>query len=229
MGVRPVLLILAGVVAGMVAVLGLAALTDGDDESPAPRNLELTFPAVAHDEAAAENLVVAWDRWRTATFVSSGTWTRTLDSSDSPLSGEAYTAQRPPRRLVLRLGAIIERVDGTLVSCDDPTEPVIVPGCSEFSGGASYEDRLHRENSLVLGYVIGDTRLYDVDHVDECFQVELIANATRSPWGRAARFCFDEETGALASSRVRRESAVDELITFSIRSEVTDADFLSDS
>jgi hypothetical protein len=113
-----------------------------------------------------------------------------------------------------------------VVTCDNPAEPVIVPGCSEVDGLLTYDERLRSEMSLVLGYVIGDTRIYDVAEVDGCFHVELIPAALRSPWGRAAQFCFDDETGALQSSRVRRQSAVDEEVVFSIRSEVGDDDFL---
>ena len=224
-----VVLVVAGIVVGVVAVLGGAALLLNDDASGddplAP--VELSFPAVEHDPQAAEDLVVAWNRWRTATFVSVGTWTRTLDDSDEPLTGQAYTAQEPPRRVVVRLGAVIESIDGSVVTCDNPEEPVIVPGCSEVEGVLSYDDRLRSEMSLVLNYVIGDQRIYDVADVDGCFQVELIPAALRSPWGRAARFCFDEASGVLQSSRVRRQSAVDEEITLSIRADVSDADFLS--
>lgn len=224
---RPVLLVVAGVVAGVVLVLGISALV-GDDDTTDPDlgPVELSFPPVDHDEQAAEDLVVAWDRWRTATFVSSGTWTRTLDGSDAPLGGDTYVAQQPPRRVVVRLGAVIESIDGSVVTCDNPAEPVIVPECSEVDGLLTYDERLRSEMSLVLGYVIGDTRIYDVAEVDGCFHVELIPAALRSPWGRAAQFCFDDETGALRSSRVRRQSAVDEEVVFSIRSEVGDDDFL---
>jgi hypothetical protein len=182
---------------------------------------------VTHDLQAAEDLVVAWNRWRTATFVSVGTWTRTLDGNAEPLTGDAFTAQEPPRRVVVRLGAVIESIDGSVVTCDNPEEPVIVPGCSEVDGVLSYDDRLRAEMSLVLNYVIGEERIYDVAAVDGCFSVELIPAALRSPWGRAGQFCFDEASGALQSSRVRRQSAVDEEIVLAIRTDVTDADFLS--
>ncbi|MEZ5246840.1 MAG: hypothetical protein R2707_17230 [Acidimicrobiales bacterium] len=227
---RPVVLVVVGLVMGVLAVLGVAAVLlsdDANDAQPAP--VELSFPAVEHDPEAAEDLVVAWNRWRTATFVSSGTWTRTLDGAGDPLTGDTYIAQEPPRRVVVRLGAVIESIDGSLVTCDNPSEPVIVPGCSEVNGGLTYDERLQAEMSLVLNYVIGDQRIYDVAVVDDCFRVELIPAALRSPWGRAAEFCFDEVSGALASSRVRRQSAVDEEITFSIRTDVDDDDFLSAS
>ena len=224
---RALILVAAGVVAGLVAVLALAALLADDGEEPAGPTaaVELSFPAVDHDEAAAEALVVAWNRWRQATFVSIGTWTRTLDGAAEPLSGDSYLAQDPPRRVVVRLGAVIESIDGAVVICDDPTEPVIVPGCTEVQSGATYDDRLQTEMSLVLNYVRGEQRIYHVAEVDDCFQVELIEPALRSPWGRAAEFCFDEDSGALRSSRVRRQSAIDEEVVSVIRTEVTGADF----
>ena len=223
---RPVILVAAGVVAGVVAVLGIAALLIDDDADDVPLDpIEVSFPPVEHDEAAAKDLVVAWNRWRTASFVSAGTWTRTLDSDDAPLTGDTYTAQEPPRRLVLRLGAVIESIDGSLVTCDNPSEPVIVPECSEMAGLRSYDERLRSEMSLVLNYVIGEERIYDVAEVDGCFNVELIPAVLRSPWGRAGQFCFDEASGALRSSRVRRQSAVDEEVAVVIRTDVSDEDF----
>ncbi|MEQ8841578.1 MAG: hypothetical protein RIB98_11400 [Acidimicrobiales bacterium] len=223
---RQLMLVVGGVVAGVVAVLAVAALVLGDDEDAAPtEGIELSFPAIEHDDEAAEALVVAWHRWRTATFVTIGTWTRTLDGDEDPLTGDSFLAQDPPRRVVVRLGAVIESIDGSTVTCDDPTEPVIVPGCTEVAGGSSYGERLRTEMSLVLNYARGDDRLYDVATADGCFQVALREAALRSPWGRAAEFCFDDETGALASSRVRRQSAIDTEITSVIRTEVTDDDF----
>ena len=226
--VRAVWIVVGGVGVGILAVLGYAAFAGGGTDTPgrAPINsIELAFPAVEHDEQAAEDLVVAWNRWRTTTFVSQGTWTRTLDGSDSPLTGEVYTAQDPPRRLVLRLGTITEQIDGNLTICDGERDEIIVPGCTEMTGGRSYDDRVTAEMSLVLRYVIGDGRIYDVAEVGGCFRVELLPAALRSPWGRAARFCFDSESGALRSSLVRRQSAIDVEVNTAIRSDVSDADF----
>jgi hypothetical protein len=226
--VRPVWIVVGGIGIGLLAVLGIAAVVWGDSgpaTDAASREIELTFPAVEHDESAAESLVVAWNRWRTSTFVSSGTWTRTLDGSDSPLSGDVYVAQDPPRRLVVRLGSVTEQIDGTLTVCDGSGDEIIVPGCGEVTTSRSYDDRVRSEMSLILRYVIGDARIYDVARVDNCFQVELLPAALRSPWGRAAEFCFDDESGALRSSRVRRQSAVDVETTTVIRTEVTEADF----
>lgn len=230
---RPVVLAVAGVVLGVLGVLvGAALVADGDEPDTGPGEpLELSFASVDPDPAAAEALVVAWNRWRTATFVTVGTWTRTLDDGSPPLTGDAFTAQDPPRRLVIRLGAVLESIDGTITTCDAPTEDVIVPACVDGGAGRTYDERVAAEMQLVLGYVIGDARLYDVgfaaadNPLVTCFDLELREAVLRSPWGRAAAFCFDDETGALASSRVRRQSAVDEEITSGYRTDVTDDDF----
>lgn len=219
-------IVIGGIVVGVLTVLGAAALFGGGSESGSSgRPVVPAFPAVEHDADDAEMLIEAWERWRTATFVSVGTWSRTSDGAASPLEGEVYTAQDPPRRLVIRLGAVVEQVDGGVVTCDAPTEDLIVPDCTESSATNSYEDRVAAEMSLVQRYVRGGNRIYDVDEVDGCYLVELRVAALRSPWGRAAEFCFDEDSGALQSSRVRRQSATDVETTSDIRTSVTPADF----
>ena len=47
----------------------------------------VSFPAIDHDPAAAADLVEVWERWRNASFVSIGTWTRTIDGITDPLTG----------------------------------------------------------------------------------------------------------------------------------------------
>lgn len=72
----------------------------------------VSFPSIDHDPVAATELVAVWERWRRASFVISGTWTRTVDGITGPLIGDVYTAQDPPRRLVIRLGAVAESTTG---------------------------------------------------------------------------------------------------------------------
>jgi hypothetical protein len=212
-----------GLVVGVVAVLGIYAWRL-DDESAvdAPTT---NFPAIAHESGAATTLITDWERWRTATFVSEGTWTRTLDGVDEPLSGSIYTAQDPPRRLVIRLGNTIEQIDNQVATCDTSNDDVIVPACVAGSG-MSYDERVAAEMDLVQGYVTGDTRLYDV-RLDEkgCYQLEIRVSRLASPWGRWAEFCFDAESGALRRATVRRQTATDLEVIVSIRTEVSDADF----
>lgn len=231
------LVVILGFVAAAVTVLAVAAvwLTAGADADGAdgaavaadgPAVIEgVSFPPVDHDVDAAAALVEAWARWRTATFVSIGTWTRTVDSMAEPLTGEVYVAQEPPRRLVVRLGAVVERTGGTVAACSPVEEDTVPPACLAGEG-LGYDELVDRELGLVRQYVGGETRIYDVG-VDEhgCFEAELFGPALASPWGRWARFCFDDGSGALQSALIRRPSAIDVESTHTIRTDVTDADF----
>lgn len=218
------LLVATGVVVGVVAVFAIVAALGGGDDDGEPATT--SFPAIDHDLDAAAALLEAWERWRTATFVSSGTWSRTLDAGGAPLSGPIYTAQDPPRRLILRLGSVIDQIDGTVARCDLPSDELIVPDCVPADTSRTYEERVADEMELVARYLAGPTRLYDVGFGESgCFRVELEAPELRSPWGRWSEFCFDDATGALRSSRTRRTSAVDVSAVDEIRAEVSDADF----
>ncbi len=214
-----------GLVVGVVVALGAFALfiVDTGDSGDPP---ETSFPALDHDEVSADGLMAAWRRWRTATFVSEGTWTRTIDGVEEPLIGPVYTAQRPPRRLVVRLGSTVEEIDRSVASCDSSSDDLIAPPCIGGDSGLSFDDRVAAELTLVSGYVEGERRLYDVDRGEPgCYRVELIEPILAAPWGRWAEFCFDPASGALASALVRRPSAIDLEVIDIIRTEVTDADF----
>ena len=96
--VRALTLLLAAVLS-VVVVVGVAAvvLTLGaDDDGGGVVFEELepsTFPPVEHDLDAAVALREAWTRWRTATFVSSGVWTRIDDARpDAPIFQRAASA-----------------------------------------------------------------------------------------------------------------------------------------
>lgn len=220
--------VVGGLVIGLLVAFGLFLAFDDDPGSDDRRPIdELSFPALDHDPVAADGLVDAWSRWRRATFVTGGTWTRTLDAGGDPLTGPSYRVQAPPRRLVVRLGSTIERVDDTVASCAAADESIAAPDCIAGETGQSYDERVATELAIVRAYVAGEGRLYDVAHGDEegCFRAELVVAALAAPWGRWAEFCFDDLTGALVSSRVRRASAVDVEDLRVVRTTVTDTDF----
>jgi len=129
---------------------------------------------------------------------------------------------------VQRLGATVEVLDGTVASCEPVAEDqASVAPCLAGNTGMSYDQRTDSELDLVGSYVGGDTRIYDVEFglLPGCYRVELTATVLGSPWGRWAEFCFDDETGALISSRVRRKSAVDVELDVVTSSVVVEADF----
>ena len=94
--------------------------------------------------------------------------------------------------------------------------------------GMSYEERVAAELTAVAEYVSGETRPFDigVGRAPGCYRAENRAGLAAASWGLWAEFCFDEETGAMESARIRRASAVDTEVMVEIRAEVTEADFL---
>ncbi len=212
-----------GLIVGVVVVLGLFVWQLDDEPSlDAPTT---NFPSVNHDPDVVAPFTAAWERWRTATFVVEGTWTRTVDNVDEPFGGSLYTAQDPPRRLVTRLGSTVEQIDDQLATCDSSSDDVIAPPCVPGSG-VSYDERVRMEMDLVREYVSGDARFYDLAREESgCFRLEQVVPRLAAPWGRWAEFCFDEESGALRRATVRRQTATDLEVIVSIRTDVTDADF----
>jgi len=196
--------VLAAVVAALVVIAVVGVL-----RQPEPAGLEIVpldseFAAFDHNPAAAAALIDAWARWRTATVVTSGTWTRQLDAAEAPLTGTVYLAQDPPNRVSIRLSAEVSRIEDQ----------------ERF-------DRLNA-NELVLvgGYVTGESRIYNVEFGDPgCFVAQLNIWAPASPWGLRAEYCFDDASGALVSARVRRQSATDIEVITDIRTTVTGEDF----
>ncbi len=216
---------LLGLILGLLLAMGVYALfVDGGASGPvAP---DTSFPAVEHDPEAATGLVAAWRRWRTASFVTEGTWQRALDGIDEPLTGPVYTAQDPPRRLVVRLGSTVEEIDSLVATCDSSDDEIIAPACLAGDAGLGYDERVDAELRLVEDYVSGPGRLYSIERAGPgCYRAELDVFAAASPWGRWAEFCFDPASGALSSARIRRQSAVDTELVHSIRTEVSESDF----
>ncbi len=219
-----------GLLLGFVVALVIGRIVI-DNPSPVVSKgtlVENPFPAVDHDPAAAANLIDAWSTWRSATFIVDGTWSRSLDSGGQPLTGPVHIVQRPPRRVVQRLGSTVELFDDSVASCEptgDGADPVAP--CVAGESNITYQQRVESELALVRGYVTGDTRLYDVGPglISGCYRAELIAVALGSPWGRWAEFCFDPATGALVSSRIRRQSAIDLEIDKVTSTVVVDSDF----
>ena len=236
MGVERAVLIVIGLAAGVLGGIGAFVLVDRarTPTDPVVFSDEVVvsqFPAVTHDELAAADLRQAWENWRQSTFYARGDWERRLDDGDQTLSGPVLLVQDPPRRLVARLGSLVEQIDGDVFSCDPLPEDSIGAPCVTGSGTISYSERVQRELDAVDTYVFGDQRAFNVQYADApgCYQAESRTFNPAVPWGLWAQFCFDHDTRVMISSRIRRESAIDIEAIFESRSVVTDADFEPDS
>ncbi|HMQ24866.1 MAG TPA: hypothetical protein PKA98_02680 [Acidimicrobiales bacterium] len=218
----------AGVVAGGLAAAAVVAsgALDGEDGGSTTATT-VDVAAEAEQRAAdAEAFVAAYERSRTGTYVVSSTFRRTFPGGTS-FTSEATVAQRPPDRLERGLGSITARVDGRVVLCS--TTATGRYRCQRGRSERSYSSIVEREVEALRGYVDGDVPLYSVvaDTEEEgrsCFDLEQVRPLPAPPYGTAARFCFDDETGALVTLRVERDEAVDLTEATEVRATVRERD-----
>jgi hypothetical protein len=149
----------------------------------------------ADDAEVAGRFLVAWQRYRMATFSVAADVTR-VRSDGGRLVSERLEIQQPPNRIVQEHGSVSGRLDGRTVNCSLDASGEQVCGAT----GApvpSWEDTLAEELAVLRGYVAGDGRVYDVTQEDECFDLKMVRVVPDLPYGERARFCFDRTTGAL--------------------------------
>ncbi|HLT15293.1 MAG TPA: hypothetical protein VK007_01215 [Acidimicrobiales bacterium] len=204
--------------AALLAALAVDAVREPDHERPTPSS--------AAGEAAA-SFVDAWERSRLATFVTVGTYRRHSEVTGAEIASEDVLAQRPPRRLHRQLGGVDGRDDDRLLVCPAPPPGQDPAPCHLGPpGGPTYEESVAREVAGLEDLVLGDDPLYAVTAGDPgCYELDLRRADPRAPFGIAATFCFDDETGAPTLRRVQHpEGVVEELVVTTVRAEVTDAD-----
>jgi hypothetical protein len=180
------------------------------------------------DGAAAADFVEAWERSRTATFVRTGTFERRSDITGSAISSEDVLAQRPPQRLHRQLGGIDGRDDRRLLTCPSAPEGEPRGECTLAPpAGPTYAEDVATEVAALGTLVAGETPVYAVGRtpVDGCFDLVQLRVEPRAPFGREARFCFDDATGAPTNSRVAYEGGIVEVVVVTdLRGDITDED-----
>ena len=211
-------LVVAAYAAGLVAV---TVTTRDGDLRPGDRG---------SDPDAAEELVVAWERSLRATFLRVGSFERRSETTGAVISSPDVLAQRPPRRIHRQLGGVDGRDDRRAILCPSPPEDddrVGLPRCSVTDATLpSYAEDVAQEVSALRSLLEGSTAVYAVERAgDTCFDLAQQRVEPRAPFGLEARFCFDEETGAPASSRVRYAGGIVEVVAVTrVTAEVSDAD-----
>lgn len=224
----------AGVVAGCLAagaVVASGVLDDGGDHGASGTPDDAA--AVAEQRAAdADAFIEAYERSRTGTYVVESTFERTFPSGTG-FSSTATIAQRPPDRVERRLGSVTARVDGRVVLCS--TTAAGRYQCQTGRARRSYRSLVAREVENLRSYVDGPAPLYSVEADPDpgpsavrgeqaCFDLEQVRTLPAPPYGTAARFCFDDETGALVGLGIERDEATDVTTATSVRGTVRDRD-----
>lgn len=180
------------------------------------------------DGTATEELIEAWERSRSATFLRSGTFERRSDVTGAAIASEDVLAQRPPRRLHRQLGGVDGRDDDRIIVCPAPPAGEDEGECRLGGrGGPTYAEDVTAELAGLHSILEGPAPLYAVARAREegCFELAQLRSDPRAPFGTEARFCFDAATGAPVDSRVRYEGGIVEVVAVTeIRAEVTDGD-----
>jgi hypothetical protein len=198
--------------AALVLLLAVSAavvlvLRDRGDDDAAPADLE---PFLA-----------AYERSRTEELVVTGTFLRTLNDGRQ-LEYERTVVQRPPDdHLVIGAGSASGRIGGRIVRCNVEAEGT-PPTCTQGPEAPPYDDEVAREVDVLRELLAGAYSLTDAG--DGCWDLLLEVAVLSPPYGGAARFCFDEDSGAQRYLEVRREEGIDVTEATEIRTEVTDAD-----
>lgn len=191
---------LAAVVAFVVfgVLVGLDARTDGR--------------RVVDGAPASEALLEAWERHRTATYAATTRFTRTGPSAELVFDGRRV--QRPPDELVVSLSESELRLDDQIHRCLGDADRTTVGDirCVGPSPGVPHDERVLTELQALAGWVHADDALYTVRRVADvapptwpdadCFELALARAYPIPPYGRSARFCFDDATGALVDTEV---------------------------
>jgi hypothetical protein len=181
------------------------------------------------DGSAAVELIDAWERARTATFVRSGTFERRSTVTGAVITSEDVLAQRPPQRLHRQLGGVDGRDDDRVIVCPAPRTGEATGGECRLGGpgGPTYAEDVASELAGLRSILQGPTPLYGVARGDEagCFDLAQLRSDPRAPFGTESQFCFDAATGAPANSRVQYEGGIVEVvIVAAIEADVTAAD-----
>lgn len=214
---------IAGVLAGAVAA-GVLVVTGVLDRAPGPGATATTATTSdqraddASDEVAtaAAEFVAAWRRSRLGTYVVHSTFRRTV-AAGGGFTGESSVAQRPPDRLERSFGSVTARVGDRVVLCRTAAG---VYRCDSGPTRRSYRSVVRGEVALLRGYVEGSAPLYAVAADGDCFDLTLGRPLPAPPYGTAARFCFDPDTGATTYLRVERDEATDVTEATSVSADV---------
>lgn len=201
---------LAGLlVGGVLAGLLMAAWSPDDD--------------VITGDVAAERFIEAWERSKRGTFRVLSESRRTSDDGRELVSS-IELVQRPPDFLRRGFGSVEARIGDRPIGCT--TDPAGELHCTAGEGERTYEEIVEEEVGRWDAYFEGEVPLYRIETGgDGCFDLYLTRTYPSPPYGRFARFCFDDETGARTYTEVRKDEGTDVVEALEVSARVTDADF----
>lgn len=180
-------------------------------------------PETISGDAAVADFVSSWERSLRGTYYVASEFHRT--TPNGKLDSVHELAQRPPDIVRRQFGGLAGRIGDHPIICNaDPEEQVsCVRGDVQLD---PYDQTVEDEVARWDDYFEGAVPLYRVEtEGDGCFDLTLAQLFPSPPYGRYARFCFDDATGAIVYSEIRKDEGTDVQQAVEVRSTVTDADF----
>lgn len=186
----------------------------------------LSHPKRGSDDhsAAAAALVAAYRRSREGAYAVDAEFTRTMTDGRQLVSG-MLIAQRPPDQIRRQFGGLVGAVGGRDVNCS--TAPGGQFSCAPGAPATPYEADVERDVANLSSYFDPESPpLYEATRTAAgCFEITLVRSAIDPTYGRFARMCFDDATGAMTEFELRRQDgSVDVVHAITVR-QVTDLDF----
>src|SRR5207302_3953300 len=204
--------IVAGVVVGVAATAAVAATWSRGAPSK-------STPHAPPDGGAA--YIADWQRSQLGTWKVVLRWDRTAGGSQ--LQDEIRIAQRPPDRLSEALGSVDARRGDRRLACAAGADGRL--RCRDAGAAPPYAQEVDAGEVVLRQQLLGPQRLYVVTATSaHCYDFRLRLTYPVPPYGRHARFCFDEETGAPTLRDIDRVEGRDVQEAVSVSGQVTDAD-----
>jgi hypothetical protein len=214
----------AGMVVALVAVIALL-IVDGDsdtdpDDTASVADDELGLFNV-DQEPLVEEFNADWDRFRRGSFWIESSVERERISDGETLNSSQIYAQLPPHRVISGLGATTGMFDQKLVNCAgdqiETASPCVTGESSRAYGDVVIEEAAARETYFESGSPAYLLRRDDAG----CYGLLLARRIATPPYGQAATFCFDEETGALIRNVIDRETTIETTTAIEVRTDVS--------
>ncbi|MBV9041170.1 MAG: hypothetical protein JOZ68_09200 [Acidimicrobiia bacterium] len=203
---------IVGLIVGVAAAAAVVATSDGRTKHAIARPAE--------PDAGAQ-YIADWRRSQLGTWKVVLHWQRIVGSSR--LDDEIRTAQRPPDRLSVALGSVDARRGDRRLSCASDADGHL--HCRDAGAAPPYDQDVAGNEAVLRGQLLGPSRLYDVTATSShCYDLRLRFSYPVPPYGRRARFCFDEATGAPTLRDIDRVEGRDVQEATSVSGDVTDAD-----
>ena len=164
--------------------------------------------------------IADWRRSQLGTWKVVLRWQRTANGSH--LDDQIRIAQRPPDRLSVAAGSVEARQGDRNLACATGEDGRL--RCRDAGPAPPYDQDVNAGEGVLRQQLLGPKRLYDVTATGaHCYDFRLRVNYPAPPYGRQARFCFDEATGAPTLRDVQQPPGRDLQEAISVSGQVDDA------